>query len=197
MLALPPAVPAPCRRPKAAACGVAVAVPAPPTPHPPGLPTVLCCAPFPPLTIAPRAAAAVAMHRSSRLMILPGKLAKSTRMPCSLFSAWNSSSLTCTVWRGGELGDTFSILVAVCDLLEPLVPRDIMQRQASVSTNRASLYGQPNAMLRTIKLTSRECMKNRSASLLMWIRSTCSAQPAPHASVAAEYIHCCSHGRLH
>mmetsp|Transcript_19355 Transcript_19355/g.49246 ORF Transcript_19355/g.49246 Transcript_19355/m.49246 type:complete len:349 (-) Transcript_19355:311-1357(-) len=35
-----------------------------------------------------------ALHLSSNVMILPGKLAKSTRMPCSFFRLWKSSSLT-------------------------------------------------------------------------------------------------------
>lgn len=39
------------------------------------------------------------MHFSSKLMILPGKLAKSTRMPCSFFKLWKSSSLTSSVCK--------------------------------------------------------------------------------------------------
>lgn len=54
------------------------------------------------------------MHFCSKVMTLPGKLPKSTRMPCSTFRFWNSSSLTSKVCRKNRSSSLDRCILRIC-----------------------------------------------------------------------------------
>lgn len=76
-----------------------------------------------------------AVHLSNRVMIFPGKLAKSTRIPCSFFKDWKSSSLTSNECRKNK-----SLSLDICI-------RKIWKHNGNWETTRTTVKVRRNAPL--------------------------------------------------
>ncbi len=55
------------------------------------------------------------MHLSRSVIIFPGKLAKSTRIPCSFLRLWNSSSLTSNECRKNRSLSLEMCILRICE----------------------------------------------------------------------------------